>query len=421
MRFTDKYIKSIKAQDKPFVVTAESDSRGVGRLQLKIYPSGNKKFQFQFFYEGKRKRMEIGSYGAWSLADAKKESTHLSDLLQRGKNPVATRELIKTAKIASESQRTLIQMIADFYEFINERWAPNTVKRTVNAFKSNLIPFISTKMMPDELTSDFARELIYKIYNRDAKQQAAIFKSDLMALYKFAINFDNSPAQFKMPDIYSVKVNPIHVIHFEIPKSVGTRWLSEEEIYKLWNAKDLPIKTQQYYKLALALAGQRVAEVYHGKSNEFDFKESLFTIPVERIKIKGRGDHIIPISLIAETIVKSLLITRGKDGHLWPHRDKANEPAHVSTIRMATQRWCNKNNIPMFSPRDIRRTCKTLMGKAGISKKNRDIMQQHSKIDMSTIHYDRYDYINEKRESMTAWTEFLQMTITTKPKQEKQI
>jgi hypothetical protein len=87
---------------------------------------------------------------------------------------------------------------------------------------------------------------------------------------------------------------------------------------------------------------------------------------------------------------------------------------------MATQRWCKKNKIPMFSPRDIRRTCKTLMGKAGISKKNRDTMQQHSKIDMSTIHYDRYDYVNEKRLSMTTWTEFLQMTISTEPTKEKQ-
>jgi hypothetical protein len=61
----------------------------------------------------------------------------------------------------------------------------------------------------------------------------------------------------------------------------------------------------------------------------------------------------------------------------------------------------------MFSPRDIRRTCKTLMGKAGISKTNRDIMQQHSKIDVSTIHYDRYDYMSEKREAMNLWTEYL--------------
>lgn len=54
----------------------------------------------------------------------------------------------------------------------------------------------------------------------------------------------------------------------------------------------------------------------------------------------------------------------------------------------------------MLSPCDFRRTCKTLMGAAGISKEMRDILQQHDKSDVFATHYDRYNYINEKRAAL---------------------
>jgi integrase len=74
---------------------------------------------------------------------------------------------------------------------------------------------------------------------------------------------------------------------------------------------------------------------------------------------------------------------------------------------MAIIRWSEKNNVPHFNPRDLRRTCKTLMGKAGIDKINRDILQQHNKFDVSSVHYDRYDYMKEKRQSIEVWERFI--------------
>lgn len=66
MHFTDKSIKALKPKENLFVATAKSDARDVGRLQLKVYPTGTKKFQFQYYTNGRR-RIEIGPYGAISL------------------------------------------------------------------------------------------------------------------------------------------------------------------------------------------------------------------------------------------------------------------------------------------------------------------------------------------------------------------
>ena len=59
--------------------------------------------------------------------------------------------------------------------------------------------------------------------------------------------------------------------------------------------------------------------------------------------------------------------------------------------------------FPYYTPRDIRRTCKTLMCEAGLSKEIRDRIQNHALQDVSSRHYDRHDYLNEKRQALEIW------------------
>lgn len=59
----------------------------------------------------------------------------------------------------------------------------------------------------------------------------------------------------------------------------------------------------------------------------------------------------------------------------------------------------------VFTARDLRRTCKTLMGEAGISKEIRDRIQNHALNNVSSKHYDRYDYLTEKRRALEIWEE----------------
>jgi len=70
--------------------------------------------------------------------------------------------------------------------------------------------------------------------------------------------------------------------------------------------------------------------------------------------------------------------------------------------------------VRKFLARDIRRTVKTLMGKAGIDKAIRDRIQNHSLQDVSSKHYDRYDYLPEKRQALKVWNDYLGLIINPK-------
>ena len=67
------------------------------------------------------------------------------------------------------------------------------------------------------------------------------------------------------------------------------------------------------------------------------------------------------------------------------------------------KRYCMNNNIDGFSPRDFKRTFKTLAGQIKITKEIRYRIQHHALHDVSSVHYDRYDYSEEKLEALVKW------------------
>ena len=410
MNFTDKSIKALKAKEKRYVLT-ESGNYGEGRLQIRVSESGAKTFRVQYHINGKRKVIGLGNYPIVDLKTARSKHAKIAVLLSDNIDPQEHQLETQKAEFESSAKRTMLQMLSDFNVFISTRWAESTIDRTEKLIKRNITPFIKPELMPDEFTIDMARDIIYRVYNRGAKEQARLVRSVLMSILKFAIDFDNSPEQYKKPNLYDIKTNFIRDINFETPKNKGERWLSETELKKVWNADDLPYYTHQYIKLALLLGGQRVNEVYGSYISDFDLKGKTFTIPASRIKVQQRGDHIVPLCETAIPIIQELMQQSGKAGQMFPHRDNPTATAHVSTLRMAILRWCEKNKVPNFNPRDLRRTCKTLMGKAGIDKINRDILQQHNKFDVSSVHYDRYDYLKEKRQSIEVWEIYINSVI----------
>ena len=56
----------------------------------------------------------------------------------------------------------------------------------------------------------------------------------------------------------------------------------------------------------------------------------------------------------------------------------------------------------------MRRTAKTRMGEIGIDKTVRDRVQNHALTDVSAKHYDRWDYMPEKREALLKWAACLE-------------
>ena len=88
---------------------------------------------------------------------------------------------------------------------------------------------------------------------------------------------------------------------------------------------------------------------------------------------------------------------------IFPHRFDTEQHINLDSLSKAISRYRDKSEIRTFIPRDIRRTCKTLMGELGISKSIRDRLQNHALQDVSSKHYDRYEYMPEKLRALEVW------------------
>jgi integrase len=82
-------------------------------------------------------------------------------------------------------------------------------------------------------------------------------------------------------------------------------------------------------------------------------------------------------------------------------------PVTAGALHSFIWRQRQRGVVPVVTNRDLRRTWKTLAGKAGISKEIRDRIQNHALGDVSSRHYDRWSYMPEKRAAMKKWDAYV--------------
>jgi integrase len=150
----------------------------------------------------------------------------------------------------------------------------------------------------------------------------------------------------------------------------------------------------------LLATGQRVEEVLRININDID-KDSLLW---EMDKTKAKRPHVVPLPEIAMKVINEL--EPDKQGFLLSSTVTGKLMESMS-VSQACGRYCKQTGFEKFTPRDLRRTWKTLVGKAGVSKFDRDRYQNHAMNDVSSKHYDRYDYLAEKRQAASIWNDYL--------------
>jgi len=421
-QFSDRFIKSLKPDTKRYIVTEDSVQRGGGRFQVRVYTSGKVQFQIQYFLNGSKKQMSIGDYGTLSLAEARKEFVRLSAMVQQGVDPKLEKARLemeeaikqKARDRSSSGLRTFKELWCEYIASIQPATKPQNLKQVNWMYASDIEPFIPDDLLAKDFTQDHARAILKRVIDRDAMFKANNLHGRLKSCFRYGTNIDNAPSRFGEPLLYAIERNPISEIPLPVPagSNASSRTLTEDEVRILWNLPREKMKNRvhhAYFKLALSLAGQRVGEVYHSRHVEWDLNNCLLEVPVERIKVKRRGSHVVPLEPLSIQLYKEITIMTGHGEFLFPHRDHEDRPASMNGLIQCCHAYTAEfEDIQPFTPRDIRRTCKTLMSKCGIDRLSRDMLQQHDEIDTAAQkNYDKYDYLKEKREAMREWSAYL--------------
>jgi len=416
MAFTDKEILGLKPKATKYYATDNQHERGNGALWLLVRPSGKKVFYFAYKISGKRSMIALGPYSksnagkGLTLQQARAKKDTLAAFLIQGLDPKV--ELARVEFEAEQAQRKENQLgsVEQLFEGYAANMKANGKKshtEVIRVLRNDAMPLLGKSTPANQITSHDIKLVLHNMIKRGALVGSNRLRSYLSASFTYGLEHDNDPTTMDASITYQLERNPVR----DVPKAVKNekpcdRELSQDEIRQLWNnfnSSGAYSAIEQIFKLMLATGGQRVSEVSEAKWAEFDASESLWEIPASRTK-NGKA-HLIPLNRIAIEVIDTIKAHRDSSPYLFPHRLDLNKPMPLASISRAANRFTKikENKFNPFTPRDLRRTCKTRMGELGLSKEIRDRINNHALSDVSSKHYDRYDYLVEKRTALEAW------------------
>lgn len=396
-------IKEVELTGKQRTLS-DGEGRGVGRLVLALRPMPTRvlsEWMAQQWRDGKRIKAKLGDYPSMPLAAAREVfKRDYADSIQKG----------RSIKIATDTRPgTVADLFEGYVAFLKETGKASwkETEKGLNKVADTLgRNRLAREIEPDEIT-----EVLRPIFDRGARAMADHVRSYIRAAYSWGMKSEldyrnTSPRRFRL--VY----NPAAGIPTE-PKVVGTRWLNEDEFVRLWRWLDCPdTPVHPPYLRAvqlLMLTGQRVEEIARLHVDQWDSPERI----IDWSKTKNGAPHAIPVPSLAADLIAS--IKPNAHGWFFPSAQDPSRPVSHGTLYAFMWRQRERGVIPVVTNRDLRRTWKTLAGKAGVPKEIRDRIQNHALQDVSSKNYDRWTYMPEKRAGMKQWDRFVRALLSRKP------
>jgi len=438
--FTDR---QLKAWLKPDGLPKGSDKseklggRGSGSLMFKIAGENRGEFYFRYHNGTKRKLTKLGNFKATkgkaglSLEEAREKAQELSKVYREDKDvkgvledKAHAQEEARQQREAKKAQGTFEQLIESYVNQMRAAGKPSAteVERSIERAVFKPYPKLKKKKASDISTQEIKGVLARMIEDGITTQSNRV-RSYLLAAFNHGMKQENNPRVYlEEATRFNIAFNPVAAIPKQTDfEKVGENVITESEIKDLWY--ELP-KTERVgfvisalIRFALATGGQRLKQILSTPWERYDLEARTMEI----LDSKGKGEqvraHVVPLNDLAMSILDELRPFTGLA--IYPfaggsHGNSKDKHIRPDSIPLALSRYRDANEGVDFKAADIRRTCKTIMARHGIRKEMRDRIHNHSLNDIATKHYDRHDYLEEKRAVMGQWNDILALILTPK-------
>ncbi len=237
-----------------------------------------------------------------------------------------------------------------------------------------------------------------------------------------------SNVRWKKAEIqYGLNSNPFMLIKpVNKNKGIDDRYLTKEELVLVWNhagVDAMHVQMALAFKFLIA-TGQRVEEVLFAEWGEFDIDTKTWVMPWQRRKTRNKVkvDHLVPLTDFQIDLLNQIKGISDDSKYLFPSlKDNGEDICRpVKALGQAVTRFCKptKNGkwqgveVP-FSAKVARKTFKTLGAQhVKLPLEIRDRLQGHSIAGVGSKVYDKYGYLDEKREAMQKWSNWLEREVT---------
>ena len=421
--WTAAFIDALKPEAAPYKLAA-AGSRGEGRLIVRVLPSRIKEFFYR--YRGGAgeldKTLALGRYDSTgkngkTLAGINKALRETRDVQRETGDVKQHRAEEKRRQDVERRRGSLEQLLAAYVEHLRAEARNDSASDAETIFRKHVVrpfPSIAGKKA-NEVTGDDIRAILAKMIKAGITRQVNKARAYLGAAFSFGSEADHDPRTVARDGVlFAIKANPVSLVPVirEFERTLE-RALSDDELLEFWKGLDkLPKIQAATLRFNLALACQRPTQLLRADWPDFDFVMNTLLLR----DTKGRGgsrDHLLPLPAFALEQLKPLRqINKEAAG---PFSSDGKRRLSVDTLTRAVSdisAKLEKRKIPAFQQRDLRRTAETMLQKMGIDREVRAHLLSHGRsVGVQGKHYERYDFLKEKRAALEKWEDHLRRVI----------
>jgi len=367
-------------------------------LTLLIHPNGSKYFQLRTTLHGKRKLIQLGTYPALSLREAREQSRVKRKLVKHEHiDPVLEAKLVKQQK--SKDADNTFQKIAEDWLTIKQRTlAPSTHLKIKQTFNANVYGVIG-KYPISEIDNMQVRKCLLIMQKRGALELMDKLRGWIRNVFDFALSDK------------LISENPIPLKDERLDKHVSEKYprlQSTQDAGKLLRnlvdyAGSFEVAACVYLQLHFA---QRPSELRCAKWADFDLAKAIWTLPLAQSKSRKymTKPHTIMLSKQAIAALNELKAYSGSSEYLFAAR-LASRPVSEATIRKAFRTLFTDYHVV---PHGCRHFFSTQANESGLFR--RDVIESflaHSDKDKIRATYNEATYDKERMELAQWWSDQL--------------
>jgi integrase len=388
MALSNTAIMNAKAADKPYKMY---DTDG---LYLQVTPQGGKWWRLKYHFEGKEKLLSLGTYPDISLSQARQKREDYKKLLAIDIDPSEYRKQTKANnKLNTENSFELIAR--EWWQSHMANKAQSHKEKVIRRFELYLFPWIGKKPI-SSITAPQMLETLRRIEKQNKVETAHRTLQTAGQVFRYAVQTGRAIRDVTADLKGALPATTVkHMAAFTEPKDVA-------ELLRALDAFNGTLTVQCAIKLA-PLVFVRPSELRMAKWTDIDLDAGIWQYLVSKTKT----DHIVPLSTQALAILHEIHPVSGHGEYVFQGGHSPLKPMSESAINAALKRmgYDTQKEITGHGFRAMARTI--LHERLDIRPEIIEHQLAHKVSDTLGTAYNRTKFIEQRRNMMQAWADYL--------------
>lgn len=414
-RLTSRRVATLKVGES----AADPAARGAGVLQVRRLANGPTFYYRYTAPDGGRVRLPLGT--GLELADARRLADSLSRRYQSGERDLravidaerreAARQQeaeARAAEVEAAAKRATLGAVLTGYVAQLEREGKSSateVRRALWRHVHDAWPVLWLTPA-GQITADDLLAVVAKPADAGKLREAAKLRAYLRAAYAAAIRARQDARALPALRELRVTANPARdLVTIEGASQARQRALSVAELRAYWRRlQELPDPGGALLRFHLITGGQRIEQLARLTVRDLDSDLQVVRLRDTKGRRRQARPHDVPLIDPAIAALRALqggalgtflfTVTSGEAGAVYAtvqHRLRSVVDAMVGAGELEKG---------PFTVGDLRRTVETRLAAEGVGADVRAQLQSHGLSGVQARHYDRHDYLKEKRDAL---------------------